>query len=366
VKISKLSLALVILCFHFALVFFASAVQAQDKEAITLGHTERFHSKILNETRTLEIHLPEGFSNSEERHPLVIVLDGGDLYRYTVGFLDMLAPNYFPSMVVVGIPNTDRGRDLDVGEGEDTGSASFRLFVEKELLPYLAETYRASGYRTLMGHSLAGLFTLHMALDQPQLFDAYIATSPSLAYEAGQATIRDDLEKLDNDSLSGRYLYFCAGGEEGEELLLQVKALDREFTKRELVGFSWASDVFDQEGHFPTKGFYQGMRRIFAGWAPPREWFFTGTLEELQKHYQLLGARYDMSVKPPSDMIWSLRSRLERMEMVDEHLAATDYHVEQYPANTATKYQSQANRVEVNSRDPGLEKPATHHCWLYC
>jgi pimeloyl-ACP methyl ester carboxylesterase len=247
----------------------------------------------------------------------------------------MLTPNFFPGMVVVGIPNTDRGRDLDVGEGEDTGSANFRLFVEKELLPYLAETYRASGYKILMGHSLAGLFTLHTALDQPQLFDAYIATSPSLAYAAGQATIRNDLEKLENDSLSGRYLYFCAGGEERGELLQQLEVLDEEFARRKPSGFSWSKDVFDQEGHFPTKGFYQGMRRVFADWAPPTQWFSSGTLEELQKHYQLLGARYAMPVKPPSDLIWSLRRRLERTGEVDKHLAATVYHVEQYPANTA-------------------------------
>jgi tetratricopeptide (TPR) repeat protein len=49
----------------------------------------------------------------------------------------------------------------------------------------------------------------------------------------------------------------------------------------------------------------------------------------------LIGVKYGKTVKPPSDIIWSLRRRLERANKKDEHLAATEYHVEQYPENTA-------------------------------
>lgn len=361
-NISRFSFVPLVLCLQVLLVSSAAGAPVDDKTPITLGHTEQFYSEILGELRNLEVHLPGGFSESTEPYPLVIVLDGGSLFRYTAAFLDTLTPTFFPEMVVVGLPNTDRSRDLNVMDGEASGAANFRLFLEKELLPHLASSYRATGYRILMGHSLAGLFTLHTALGQPRMFSAYIATSPSMASEPGQITINKDLESLNSDSLFGRYLYFCAGSEEGGELHKQVEMLDRALASRDFDGFSWDSDVFDGEGHFPNKGFYQGMRQIFADWAPPTEWFFTGTLEELQEHYQRLGARYGMTVKPPSDIVWSLRSRLERMEKADEHLAATAYHVQQYPKNTARWlvladiYAARSDRdIAVSTLEEGLE-----------
>ncbi len=130
---ASISLVLAMASILMTLVVNAQQALAQEKNAISIGHTETFQSEILNESRTLEISVPEDYSTSGETYPLAIVLDGGDLFRYPSALLDVLTPNFFPEMVVVGLPNTDRNRDLNVMDGEQTGAANFLAFIENKL-----------------------------------------------------------------------------------------------------------------------------------------------------------------------------------------------------------------------------------------
>jgi predicted alpha/beta superfamily hydrolase len=304
-------------------------------EPISIGHTETFRSAILNEDREIEVSLPSGFDTSDRAYPLVVVLDGRDLFSYVVSSTAVLIPNFFPEMVIVGVRNTDRKRDLDVTGADGADPEAFGAFIEKELIPYLDRQYRASGYRVLMGHSLAGFFAFHTSLHHPALFDASIATSPSLTYEGAESKIEDDFETLDHSAMTGRFLYLSAGGDEPEKLENRIAQIKQRLTGLGIKGLICETDVFPGEGHFPMKGFYQGLRLVFGDWAPPAAWFFTGTLGDLQEHYERVGEKYGDPGRPPSDLIWSLRSRLNGLGMDEEYLAATEYHVAQYPENLA-------------------------------
>ncbi len=334
-------------------------VAGTDDDSISIGHVETFQSKVLGEKRTLEIRLPEGFEDSDQSYPLVVVLDGGSMFRYTVACVEVLTPNFFPEMVIVGLPNTDRGRDLDPTENEGKTTAKFMSFLESELVPYFQETYRAKGFRVLMGHSLAGLYTFHTMVSRPSLFDAAIATSPSITFPGSSEVINGDLERLDSSALSGRYLYLSAGGDEPEVLHQRVEDFKNRLSVLEADAFACEADVFEGEGHFPMKGFYQGLRRAFREWGPPTEWFFSGTLDELREHYRRAGERYKIDAIPPSDMMWSLRRRYERQGMADEYLAVTEYHVELYPDNVARYLvlaDAYAERERLNDATATLER----------
>ena len=63
------------------------------------------------------------------------------------------------------------------------GNSKFKDFIEKELIPYINQTYRTSNERALVGHSQAGLFTTWMMMEHPR------KTHP------------DDLESLKSDIL---------------------------------------------------------------------------------------------------------------------------------------------------------------------
>ncbi len=316
------------------LVFTWNTWASREEKAITIGKTDRLFSKILNEWRPLEIALPPDFESSEARYPLLIALDGGQFFQYPVSILYMMSPNYFPEMVVVGIPNTDRFRDLNpMAERnpsalEDT--ARFLGFLEKELLPYLEKKYRTRRYRILVGHSLAGLFTLYALLKKPGMFNAYIATSPSIRSEGAQKLLKALLDGMKPGDLKKKYLYVSGGGAEPAELHRAIAGLDQHL-KNGNFGLEWRTDIFETEGHVPIKGFYQGLRGLFPAWIPTSKMFKEGTLSQLLAHCKKNTERYGFEMLPPQDILWSFGRRSLREKKIEEAAKIFRYYVSIYP-----------------------------------
>lgn len=64
---------------------------------------------------------------------------------------------------------------------EHGGAESFLAFLEEELKPQIEAEFRIdSGRRTIVGHSLGGLFVLHALFTTPSSFRTYVAGSPSI------------------------------------------------------------------------------------------------------------------------------------------------------------------------------------------
>ena len=72
-----------------------------------------FESKVLNEKRTLLVSLPKNFKK-DESYPVVYFLDGEVMTTMAAGQVDYLSRAYqvIPQLIIVGIVNTDRMRDL--------------------------------------------------------------------------------------------------------------------------------------------------------------------------------------------------------------------------------------------------------------
>lgn len=81
------------------------------------------------------------------------------------------------------------GRDMPSG-----GAARFLDFIGRDVLPFIESLHPANPHnRTLLGHSLAGYFTLWALLSQPGLFRSYAAISPSLWWDwAGLTAALED------------------------------------------------------------------------------------------------------------------------------------------------------------------------------
>ena len=169
---------------------------------LLLGIVDSVKSGILNETRLVNIYLPEGYSpDSASTYPVIYLLDGGadedfihiaGLVRYnTTPWI-----NRFPKSIVVGIENVNRQRDftfavpnLDflsrTGFTKNQfsaygGSEKFISFIEKELQPFVEKRYAANSSKTIIGESLGGLLATEILLKKPDLFSTYIILSPSL------------------------------------------------------------------------------------------------------------------------------------------------------------------------------------------
>jgi len=132
--------------------------------------------------------------------PVMIVLDGTALFATVAGTANRLsrrpeATGVQPA-VIIGVGHHGEGlydlaqrhRDFTPGPAaaeatpHETGGADrFLAFLIDELLPLVAQTVPLDpARRALIGHSLAGLFTLHALASRPAAFAAYGAISPSI------------------------------------------------------------------------------------------------------------------------------------------------------------------------------------------
>lgn len=212
-------------------ILFSLTATAQNKVIsneipLKIGVVDQMKSVVLNENRTLNLYLPEGYSESTAiTYPVIYLLDGSvneDLIHIVgiVQFLSMIEK--MPKSIVVGIANVDRRRDFtypttvaqDKKDYPTTGSsAKFLEFLEKELQPYITKKYRTNGNKTIIGQSLGGLLATEALLKKPQLFDNYVIVSPSLWWD--NQSLLQLLPSLAMQPLSAKV--FISIGTEGKQ-----------------------------------------------------------------------------------------------------------------------------------------------------
>ena len=147
----------------------------------------------LKETRRINVYTPPGYDAAGAvRYPVLYMPDGGlrEDFPHVAATIDTaIRAGEMRPLILVGIENTERRRDMTgptvVEEDKKIaprvgGSAAFRRFIADELIPEIGRRYRGSDETGIIGESLAGLFVVETFFLQPELFDTYIALSPSL------------------------------------------------------------------------------------------------------------------------------------------------------------------------------------------
>jgi predicted alpha/beta superfamily hydrolase len=220
------------LSFILTLSILSITASAQSTKQFVLGPVEEIHSTILNETRTLNIYLPDGYSpDSATTYPVIYLLDGSaneDFLHITglVQFLTMIGK--MPASIVVGIANVDRKRDFtfpttvaaDKKDFPTTGgSAKFITFLEKELQPFIEKRYKTNAVKTIIGQSLGGLLATEILLRKPTLFNNYIIVSPSLWWN--NESLLAEAKKLPKSSTK----IYITVGTEGKQMEDDAKKL---------------------------------------------------------------------------------------------------------------------------------------------
>lgn len=82
-------------------------------------------------------------------------------------------------------PQRLHGRTL----GPHGGALKFIEFIEQELKPYIESTYPINTRKqSLFGHSLSGYFALWVLFTKPELFQVYLASSPSIWWNNHELT----------------------------------------------------------------------------------------------------------------------------------------------------------------------------------
>ena len=161
-------------------------------QPLVIGETFTLESKVLGETRRINVYMPPGYAGTDLRVPVLYMPDGGiaEDFLHVAGLVQVSVGNgTMRPFLLVGIENTERRRDMTgaTDNAEDKkiaprvgGSATFRKFIRDELMPLVKQRYRTTDETAVVGESLAGFFVVETFFLEPDLFDTYIALDPSL------------------------------------------------------------------------------------------------------------------------------------------------------------------------------------------
>src|SRR5882672_3576294 len=173
------------------------ALQADTGGSVEIARSYRIESRTLGETRVIDVSLPASYGyDSTRRYPVLVVLDGDYEHQIAAAIAGFYAEtSQIPELLVVGVRNTNRGRDMTPAllpdfplppEINEAGGADrFLTFLGDELLPYIDRRYRTTPLRVLVGHSLGGLLGIYALSHRPELFTGYILMEPSTWWNRG-------------------------------------------------------------------------------------------------------------------------------------------------------------------------------------
>ena len=335
----KITLTLILL------VFFEAVHSQNSQDQVVIGIIDTIHSKALNEKRVFWVYSPKTDPNSgygKVTYPVVYLLDGDAHFSSVASMIRQLSEGFtrfLPQMIIVGMLNTDRMRDLtpthikgspdfkDSAIFKSTGGGEkFMAFLEKELMPHIDSTYATSPYRMFIGHSLGGLMVIDALFHYKNLFNAYVAIDPSLWYD-DRNLMKQTGSLLSTVDFSKKSLYLAIantmkpGMDTGSvrqdvsnssshiRSILDFTTLLKQDKKS---GLKWEYKYYgdDDHGSVPLIAEYDAMRFIFKNYRMPAWEVLTDSLyntdSAVTTHFRNLSADWGYTVHPPEQFVNSL------------------------------------------------------------
>lgn len=320
----------------------------------------KIKSAVLGEERTILIRTPAGYETNNIKYPVFYMTDGAAHIGHTSSTIDFLVQNgRMDDMILVGITNTDRTRDLtpdkavgpNAGQFPTAGGAdNFLKFIATELIPEIEKTYRTQPYRVLAGHSLGGLFTINTLVTRPELFNSYVAVSPSLQW-SDDATLKRAEEFFKTRKELNVTLFTSLGDEPGD-IGKDFMAFKELLSKTNIKGFEYEAVQWKDEDHGSVvlRSHYAGLRKVYAGWQMPRDpetGAVAGGLKAADEHYSWLSKKFGYAIPTPEALINQIGYQylLGATPDADAAIATFKVNVERYP-KSANVYDSLGEAYE--------------------
>ncbi len=319
-------------------------------------------SEVLGEERIILVRTPPGYDRNGQRYPVLYMTDGDAHLDHTASTIEFLSRNgRMPEMIVVAITNTDRTRDLTPTnasmwrpDGTETkmptsgGADKFLKFIETELIPKIEKDYRTQPYRVFAGHSFGGLFAIHAFLTRPEIFNAYIAVSPSMHWDNNLLSRKAEEFFKDRKELN-RTLFFTLANEGGamREGFDRFKGI---LGKNKPKGFEWDAMLMEDEDHGSVvmRSHYHGFRKVFEGWQVMAD-VVAGGAPAVESHYKQLSAKFGYAIQPPEPLMNNLGYQLMGAGKMNDAIAVFKSNVERYP-HSANVYDSLAEAYEKSGK----------------
>ncbi len=326
---------------------------------IIVGRQITVHSKILNQNRHILIYLPASY-NKEKKYPVIYLLDGRQHTVFTGSAVGRLAEaGVIPEMIVVGIPNWDRTKDLtpthttkdEKGRESDSqktsgGGNNFVDFIEKELFKYVDSAYSTMNYRIFVGHSYGGLLVTNTLFSERNLFNSYISIDPSLYWDNYYLVrkIKDNSQfNFNKNILYTSSIIDYKNPNDSSNNGVGITALEKLMRNKSLKGLDYIFENFEDNNHgsIPPISIIKGLRYIF------HDFYFPNVLNDsiatsstkINDHFTTFSRKIGLDFLPSENMIDNLGY------YVLEELKNPDKAVEIFKINT-TNYPKSSNAFD--------------------
>ncbi len=356
----------------FILTFYST--QCQTSNSIVIGTVDSLQSEILGEQRKVWVYVPNGGDQnifSKQNYPVVYLLDGPGHFLSVVGMINQLSTTngntLCPEMIVVGIQNTDRTRDLTptaIHEGalsqNSGGGEKFISYMEKELMPYIEANYPTQPYRMLIGHSLGGLTAMYTLLHHTDLFNAYIAIDPSMWWDH-RKLLNEASHILKEKDFSGKSLYLGIANTMPADMTINklkkdttedtnhmrsIFDLNDLLNKNKKNGLAYDSKYYENDDHssVPLITEYDALRFIFSFYALDMNGLELNdtTLKlahRIETHYAMVSNKMGYTIVPSEMLINSIGYAAMRNENSKQAEYFFKMNVKNYP-NSFNVYDS--------------------------
>jgi predicted alpha/beta superfamily hydrolase len=346
----------------------SNRIQAQTTQTkpavISFGTKDVINSKILNEQREIWVYVPSSASDtifSKQRFPVVYLLDGDSHFASVVGMIQQLSSsNVCPEMIVVGIPNTDRTRDLtpthmlnwqflnspiDSNFFKNSGGGEkFMSFIEKELMPHIDSLYPTATYRMLIGHSFGGLTVMNTLIHNTNLFNAYVAIDPAMSWD-NQKLLKETKKALATNTYSGVSLFLGIANTMGvgmdtikikKDTTKATEHIRSLFELRNYLNYNKQNQLksayryYNNDNHMsiPLNAEYDALRFIFNYYHLD---FFSDDYKNIENLYENVSKHFGYKVKPPENMVNSLAYTYLYLKYFDKANYLFKLNVTNYP-----------------------------------
>ncbi|MBX7174603.1 MAG: tetratricopeptide repeat protein [Pyrinomonadaceae bacterium] len=311
-----------------------------------VNNTFTIKSAILGEDQKVFVYLPKDYEKSEAKYPVVYLLDGEYNFSFTADAVKTLSSwtNRMPSCIVIGITSNNRDRDLTTIPDKSWqppqpipaagGANNFLDYIEKELIPYVDKNYRTQPLRTIIGHSLGGLFAVNALSVKPDLFRFYILLDSSIWWDDGRVAKRAMSYLTSHPNYNGRIAWIR--DKIPHEVWFDINTEFLAFLENKRpAGLLFTFTELENETHsslvFP--GTYFGLREIFSDFAFKFE--EKTDLAAVQKHYRKLSENYGYSVSIPEQIYNNLSGQLIYLKNFKDAIAAGEAWVKDYPKSSS-------------------------------
>jgi predicted alpha/beta superfamily hydrolase len=317
----------------------------QNETDIQIGKSVVVQSKVLNRDLRISVYLPSNYATSGIKYP--VLYDPNDfLFKYDAGTVELLSiMSFIPPMIVVGTPGFQNGyvpTAFEQRSAQPTAADLTLKFFREELIPFVEKNYRAQNFRILCSHSVGGLFTMYALFTQPDLFSAYIASSPW--FQTNDQYWLKNIDKMFRaESLQNKTLFMTVGRDEADLTRKTYSDLEKWMNTRDLKGLRWKSAWFDgvDHGSMVGKSLYDGLLFVFEGWRIPDSILTSGDIAKIEGHGKEMARKFSGIDLPPipENRLNALGYRFINEKAYDKAIDVLRYNIKLYP-NSPNTYDS--------------------------